>query len=149
MKIPSTTGFAVVCTTELAFEYLKQTEQMKLIVLIMRPLRPFSATRGFARVSRLPVLLQSRYKMQVKLSELYTSFHAPPINALQQFKINNRVIIDARILGKTVQSIQLASSGTDLSGFCGLYAGCLHSVPITQMHFTINVSNLYIERQRV
>lgn len=52
MKIPSATGFAVVCTTELAFEYLKQTEQIKLIVLIMKLVRPYSATRRFARVPR-------------------------------------------------------------------------------------------------
>ena len=70
MKIASTTGFAVVCTTELAFEYLKQTEQIKLIVLITRPMHPYLATRSFARVSRLPVLLQSRYKMQVSCTRL-------------------------------------------------------------------------------
>ena len=89
MKIASATGFAVVCTTELAFEYLKQTEQIKLIVLITRPLRPYSATRGFcsgfSTVRFTAVALQDA-------GELYTSFHAP-FNALQQFKINNRAVI--------------------------------------------------------
>lgn len=42
MKIPSATGFTIVCTTELAFEYLKQTVQMKLIV----PFHLTGATRA-------------------------------------------------------------------------------------------------------
>ena len=146
MKIASATGFAVVCTTELAFEYLKQTEQIKLIVLITRPLRPYSATRGFARVSTAR-LLQSRYKMQVSCIRLSMHHRSMLFSNLKWTTALISIYRHARVFWGRLKNVQLAS--TDLSGFCGLYTGCLYSVPIgiTQMHFTINVSNLYIQRQ--
>lgn len=114
MKIPSATGFAVVCTTELAFEYLKQTEQIKLIdlywlwsscALIQIP--------GVSLVHDCPFYCSSFTRHRCfGASWTWLSMH----HSMFLSNLNRTTLLIHRharqcILTKTAHSIQLASSG--------------------------------------